>query len=363
MNPQFWSGKRVFLTGHTGFKGSWLSLWLRQLGASVTGYALEPPTQPNLFTVAKVGESLSHNIADVRDLSAVTKAMQKCEPEIVFHMAAQPIVRDSYLLPVETYATNVMGTVHVLEAVRQTGGVRAVVSVTSDKCYENRETIWPYRETDAMGGHDPYSSSKGCAELVTSAYGRSFFTPKMAKGSLASARAGNVIGGGDWAKDRLMADLMRGLMAGEDVIIRRPRAVRPWQHVLEPLSGYLAVAEHLFSNGPMAWDAWNFGPEADSNQTVETLARLTGRLWHRPDSIKIREDADAPHEAGLLTLDSTKARIQLGWHSRWSFEECIARTVEWYRGFRDGADMHALSISQIEAYERAPAGRAHGASV
>jgi CDP-glucose 4,6-dehydratase len=351
MNAEFWAGKRVFLTGHTGFKGGWLALWLERLGASVCGYSLEPPTQPNLFTVARVAEGLRHRIADVRDQEALRAALQDFAPDVVFHLAAQPIVRDSYRIPVETYATNVMGTVNLLDAVRQTPGVKATVVITSDKCYENRETIWPYRETDPMGGFDPYSSSKGCAELVASAYGRSFFAPQMGRGSLATVRAGNVIGGGDWANDRLMADLMRGLIAGEDVIIRRPRSVRPWQHVLEPLSGYLTVAERLCTDAPKPWEPWNFGPEEGSNQTVEALAGLTCRQWGRPGALQIREDPDAPHEAGLLKLDSTKARTCLGWHPRWSFETCIARTVDWYRAYRDGADMRAFTLKQIENYE------------
>jgi len=357
MNASFWSGRRVFVTGHTGFKGGWLTLWLTRLGATVGGYSLAPPTEPNLFTIAKVSDGIDHQIADVRDLAALTAAISRFSPEIVFHLAAQPIVRDSYLIPVETYATNVMGTVNLLEAVRQAGGVRATVIITSDKCYENRETIWPYREFDAMGGHDPYSSSKGCAELVTSAYARSYFATQMGRGSVASVRAGNVIGGGDWAKDRLMADLMRGLMAGEPVIIRRPHSVRPWQHVLEPLSGYLAVAEHLCTNGPLAWEPWNFGPDTDSNQTVDELARLTCRLWGRPQALQVREDPGADHEAGLLKLDSTKARVQLGWRSRWMFSQCITRTVEWYRALKAGNNMRAFTLGQIEAYEDAAEAR------
>lgn len=351
MNAQFWSGKRVFLTGHTGFKGSWMTLWLRKLGAEVCGYALPPPTSPDMFTIASVGSRIAHTIGDVRDLSALSACMRDYAPDIVFHMAAQPIVRDSYRIPVETYDVNVMGTVNLLEAVRNTPSVKAAVVITSDKCYENREIIWPYRETDAMGGHDPYSSSKGCAELVTSAYGRSFFEPSMGRASIASVRAGNVIGGGDWANDRLMADLMRGLIRGDDVVIRSPHAVRPWQHVLEPLSGYLTVAQHLFSNGPISWDAWNFGPNADSCRTVADLANLTCTHFGRPEALKVQENPNAPHEAGLLTLDSTKANIRLGWHPRWTFDECIARTVEWYRANDDKADMHAFTLKQIEQYE------------
>jgi CDP-glucose 4,6-dehydratase len=351
MNPDFWKAKRVFLTGHTGFKGAWLSLWLRRLGATVCGYALEPPTEPNLFTLAGVAGDVESHIGDVRDLAALTAAMRTFAPEIVFHMAAQPIVRDSYRIPVETYEVNVMGTVNLLEAVRCTPGVKGTVIVTSDKCYQNREIIWPYRESDALGGNDPYSSSKGCAELVSYAYGRSFFAPAMGRGSLASARAGNVIGGGDWANDRLMADVMRGLLSGENIVIRRPRAVRPWQHVLEPLSGYLRVAEHLCDKGPVAWDAWNFGPEFGSNRSVETLARLVCRRWGSPDALQIKDDPGAVHEAGLLTLDSTKAKLELGWFPRWDFEECIARTVDWYRAYKAGDDLRRFTLEQITAYQ------------
>jgi CDP-glucose 4,6-dehydratase len=351
MKAEFWKGKRVFLTGHTGFKGSWLSLWLQRLGAGVCGYALEPPTLPNLFTIASVAGGMDHHIGDVRDLTVLETAIRGFSPDIVFHMAAQPIVRDSYLIPVETYDINVMGTVNLLEAVRRVDTVKATIVITSDKCYENRETIYPYRETDAMGGYDPYSSSKGCAELVTAAYGRSFFAPSRGNGSVASVRAGNVIGGGDWAKDRLMADLMRGLISGNDIVIRRPKAVRPWQHVLEPLSGYMTVAEHLYTDGPLAWDPWNFGPMAGSNRTVAELAGRTCTLWGKPEALKINEDPNAPHEAGLLMLDSTKAQIHLGWQPQWDFDACIGRTVEWYRAFTSGSDMNAFTTGQIEAYE------------
>lgn len=353
MKKAFWYGKRVFLTGHTGFKGSWLSLWLGQLGAKVCGYALAPPTEPNLFTVADVERGLEHRLGDIRDLAAMKEAVSAFAPDVVIHMAAQPIVRTSYLEPVETYATNVMGTVHLLEAVRCTPGVRATVIVTSDKCYENRETIWPYRETDAMGGYDPYSSSKGCAELVTAAYARSFFTRDGEHGSVASVRAGNVIGGGDWAKDRLITDLMRGLMSETPIVIRNPNAVRPWQHVLEPLSGYLTVAERLFANGSGYYEAWNFGPDVEDRQTVEAVARKVCEHWGCPGALKIEGRTDAPHEAGLLVLDSTKARVGMGWRPRWSFGEGLARTVDWYRAYSRGADMRAFTLEQIEAFESA----------
>lgn len=347
----FWSGKRVFVTGHTGFKGGWLTLWLKRLGADVCGYALEPPTSPSLFDVAGVVDGITHIIADVRDLATLHGAISKFAPDIVLHLAAQPIVRDSYRIPVETFQTNVMGTVNVLDAVRKTEGVKATLIITSDKCYENREQIWPYREYDAMGGHDPYSASKGCAELVSAAYGRSFFAPAMGRGAVASVRAGNVIGGGDWANDRLMADLMRGLLTGNDIVIRAPDAVRPWQHVLEPLSGYLAAAEYLCCNAPLPWDAWNFGPDTESNHTVEALARQTCALWGRPEALVLRPDPNAPREAGLLKVDSTKAQIQLGWCSRWGFKDCIARTVDWYRAYGAGANMRAFTLDQIESYE------------
>ncbi len=353
MKRDFWLGKKVFLTGHTGFKGTWLALWLTRLGASVHGYALAPPTEPNMFSLVGIENDLSHQIADIRDLTTLTRSLQAVAPDIVFHLAAQPIVRDSYSIPVDTYDTNLMGTVNLLEAVRQTGGIQATIIVTSDKCYENRETIWSYRENDAMGGYDPYSSSKACAEIATAAYGRSFFQPQYGNGSIASVRAGNVIGGGDWAKDRLMADLARGLMSGVDVVIRKPRSVRPWQHVLEPLSGYLAVAQHLCDKGPISWDAWNFGPEFDNNQTVQALAELTCRLWGRPNALKIDENPNTPHEAGLLTLDSTKAKIILGWSPRWKFAKSVRHTVDWYQACERGQEMRSFTLEQISTYEAA----------
>lgn len=346
----FWTGKRVFLSGHTGFKGSWMALLLSRLGADVFGYALRPPTEPNLYTVARVGEGIHSRIADIRDAEILCQTMAEFAPDVVFHMAAQSLVRDSYDRPVETFDINVMGTVHLLEAVRQTPGVKATIVVTSDKCYENREVLSAYRETDAMGGHDPYSSSKGCAELVTAAYGRSFFAPGMGRGAIASVRAGNVIGGGDWAKNRIVADLARGLIAGEPIVVRNPDAIRPWQHVLEPLSGYLMVAESLVANGSSAWEAWNFGADHSSEQTVHALATLACRLWGRPDAFRVEFDPNAVHEAKFLKVDSTKARTILGWRPQWDFEKSVSETMAWYRAFADGADMRAFSISQIEAH-------------
>jgi CDP-glucose 4,6-dehydratase len=355
MTPDFWAGRRVFLTGHTGFKGAWLTLLLQQMGARVHGYALAPPTTPSMFDVCAVSDGIEHEIADIRDAERLAASIKAFAPSIVLHLAAQPIVRDSYRIPLETYAVNVMGTAHLLEAVRHAGGVDATVIVTSDKCYENKETIWAYRENDPMGGSDPYSSSKGCTEILTASFGRSFFKPGMGNGSVASARAGNVIGGGDWANDRLVADIMRGLIAGQDIVLRNPRAVRPWQHVLEPLSGYLAVAEHLVDTGPLAWEGWNFGPESDSNQTVRVLAQAACDLWQRPDAIRIEEDPHAPHEAGLLTLDSTKAKIGLGWRPRWNFAQAVGNTVEWYRAYAKAQDMRALTLAQISAYREGAA--------
>jgi CDP-glucose 4,6-dehydratase len=345
-----WAGKRVFLTGHTGFKGAWMTLLLDRMGATVAGYALEPPTTPNLFEVARVSDVAQNWTADIRDSATLTRRLGEFAPEVVFHLAAQSLVRESYSTPIETFDVNVMGTARVLEAIRLTPSVKAAVIVTSDKCYENRETGQAYCEDDAMGGLDPYSASKGCAELATAAYGRSFFQPGASHASVASVRAGNVVGGGDWAKDRLLADIARGLSAGEDVVIRRPDAVRPWQHVLEPLHGYLRVAEHLLENGPLSWQGWNFGPDQGSEQTVETVARLACNLWGRPDALKIRPDANALHEATLLQLDSTKARTGLGWHPRWDFAATLKNTVEWYRAFAEGGEMRSFTLAQIDTY-------------
>jgi CDP-glucose 4,6-dehydratase len=354
MTPTFWAGKRVFLTGHTGFKGAWLALWLEQLGAHVAGYSFEPPSQPNLFEVANVRSALAqHWHADLRDITALRAAASSFEPDIICHLAAQSLVRESYVRPIDTYATNVMGTAHVLEVARHIPSVRVVVIATSDKCYENRETDHAYREDDAMGGHDPYSSSKGAAELVTAAYARSFFETSGSKCSVTSVRAGNVIGGGDWAKDRLMPDLMRGLVAGEPIVIRQPRAIRPWQHVLDPLAGYLTVAEKVWPTSPAKWEGWNFGPDPGSERTVEEVVTLTCRLWGHMDLLRIREDPSAPHEAAMLKLDSTKARTELGWAPCWAFEEAVARTIEWYRRYAAGDAMLAFTRQQITAYQDA----------
>lgn len=348
MNHEFWRGKRVFLTGHTGFKGGWLALWLQAMGAEVHGYALNPPTSPNLFSVASVGKGMASSvIADIRDMDALRGAMQAADPEIVFHLAAQPLVRHSYVEPVETYAVNVMGTVHLLEAVRATPGVRTVVNVTTDKCYENREWEWGYRENEAMGGYDPYSSSKGCAELVTAAYRRSFLA--SAGIALASARAGNVIGGGDWAEDRLIPDFLRALDAGAMLNIRSPLATRPWQHVLEPLSGYLMLAERLHSEGGQFAEGWNFGPNDEDARPVrwivERLAEMRGDVkWQCDEAVQ-------PHEANYLKLDSSKAKSRLGWQPRWRLQAALGMTLEWHQAWRAGSDMRSVTLAQIAAYQ------------
>ncbi len=347
MDVAFWRSKRVFLTGHTGFKGGWLAIWLARLGAGIHGFSLAPPTRPSLFEVAGVENVLaSHVIGDIRDGDALGDALAAAEPEIVFHMAAQPLVRLSYDEPVETYATNVMGTVNLLEAVRRCDSVRTIVNVTSDKCYENREWDRPYREDDAMGGYDPYSSSKGCAELVAQAYQRSFF----GEGKwLASARAGNVIGGGDWAVDRLLPDFFRAIDAGETLSIRSPDAVRPWQHVLEPLCGYLKLAEALYRNGEDYCGGWNFGPDAGDTWPVR---KIVDYLLPDGDGVDIT-NAEQPHEAKMLTLDSAKAKARLDWRPVWDVGHALAMTTEWHRRWRASDDMNAVCGGQIDAYMRA----------
>jgi CDP-glucose 4,6-dehydratase len=349
MDREFWRGKRVFLTGHTGFKGGWLSLWLSSMGAHVTGFSLAPPTEPSLYKAAQIGSRVDNIEGDIRDLDALRSAISASRPEIVFHMAAQPLVRRSYREPVETYTTNVLGTVHVLEAIRAFGGTRVVINITSDKAYENSEVLWGYRETDPMGGHDPYSSSKGCAELVVAAYRRSYFD--KGETTLASVRAGNVIGGGDWAEDRLIPDCMRALSKGEPIVIRRPQAVRPWQHVLEPLAGYLQYAQALFERRDVP-PALNFGPWEADVQPVGRVVEQIVELWGDDARVELQEDG-GPHEAGLLTLDSTLARHKLGWFPRLRLREALSYTVEWYKRFAAGDAMDAVTLRQIEQYEKA----------
>lgn len=351
MNPGFWQGKRVLVTGHTGFKGSYLCLWLQDLGAQVVGYALAPPTDPSLFGAAQVADGMTSVIGDIRDLAHLQAVVAEQQPEIILHLAAQALVRPSYAAPVETYSTNVMGTVHVLEAARLAPSVKVVVNVTSDKCYANREWVWGYRENEPMGGHDPYSSSKGCAELVTAAYRASYWS--QAGGvQLASARAGNVIGGGDWAKDRLVPDLLTALGRGESALIRNPASVRPWQHVLEPLSGYLQLAERLWRDGAAFADGWNFGPSADDVQPVRWIADHITALWGEQARWHTSGEAQL-HEARLLMLDSAKARDALGWRPRWPLAQGLRATVEWQKAFLSGAPMRAFTLSQIHAYTAA----------
>ena len=352
MSRGFWSGKRVFLTGHTGFKGAWLGAWLDSLGAKVTGYALKPPTKPSLFELCRLDRRLGSVTGDVRDAAKLRWAVQAAGPEIVIHMAAQPLVRQSYKDPVETYATNVMGTVNLLEAVRACGGVRAVVNVTTDKCYENREHNRPFREDEPMGGYDPYSSSKGCSELVTAAYRNSFFNPKDFKShgtALASARAGNVIGGGDWAADRLIPDIIRAALRGEKVLIRNPRAVRPWQHVLEPLSGYLLLAEKLYKHGAKFAEGWNFGPDSGDAKDVEWIVKRMFGHWPEAPGYEI-DKGPHPHEAHFLRLDSRKAHKRLGWAPRWSVGTAVDKIIEWTRAYQAGEKMHKVCLRQIAEY-------------
>lgn len=346
-----WAGRRVFLTGHTGFKGSWLALWLADLGAEVTGYSLPPPTNPSLFEQARVAELVRHVEGDVRDLDHLAGALAEARPEVVLHLAAQPLVRYSYSEPVETYATNVMGTVHLLEAVRRFGPVPAVICITTDKCYENREWAWPYRESDPMGGHDPYSSSKGAAELAIAAYRRSYFDPSRLADhgtGVASVRAGNVIGGADWAADRLVPDLIRALRRNEAPLIRSPDSVRPWQHVLEALGGYLMIAERLLAGGGRFADSWNFGPDDDDAKPVRWIVRHLLSLYGQEAWAQPREDQ--PHEAATLKLDTSKARLALGWRPALDLAKALEMVAKWHRSVDDGADPRTVSLEQIRMY-------------
>ena len=352
LDASFWNGRRVLITGHTGFKGSWLALWLHRLGAAVSGYALTPHTTPNLYDDAGVAELVASTTGDVTDRTAVATVMREAEPEIIFHLAAQSLVRESYARPIETMSINVLGTAMVLDAARQSPGVRAIVVVTSDKCYENREWTRPYRESDPLGGHDPYSASKACAELVTAAWRKSFFEEV----GVATVRAGNVIGGGDWADDRLVPDCVRALEHGEIIRVRNPDAERPWQHVLEPLAGYLRLAEQLARDPKEFSSEWNFGPAETDVRPVAWIAAEIARRWGEPDAWAA-EPPSGPHEASVLRLDASKARERLGVVPRLTLDDAIEWTVDWYARRRDGDDARAVSLEQIDRFERIGDGR------
>lgn len=349
VNPEFWKGKRVFVTGHTGFKGSWLSLWLQDMGAVIKGFALEPSTKPNLFTLAKVGNNMDSAIGEITNLKHITESMKSFNPEILIHMAAQPLVRLSYQDPTLTYATNVMGTVNVLEAARECSNLKAIVSVTTDKCYENKEWAWGYRENEPMGGHDPYSSSKGCAELVTAAYRKSFFYCENSA-FLASARAGNVIGGGDWSDDRLIPDILKAFTKGDSVIVRNPMATRPWQHVLEPLSGYLVLAQHLYEDGNSYAEGWNFGPKDEDCKPVSWILDKMVAKWGNGASWELDKNKN-PHEAGYLKLDCSKAAIKLNWYPKWSLEYALENIINWHKHYILGKNIQEQCLQEIARYQ------------
>jgi len=350
VDASFWEGKKVYLTGHTGFKGSWLSLWLQNMGALVKGYSLDVNTNPALFSQANVAEEMESEIGDIRNLEQLTKSMVSFSPDILIHMAAQPLVRLSYQEPVETYTTNVIGTVNVLEAARKCSNLKAIVSVTTDKCYENKEWEWGYRESEPMGGHDPYSSSKGCAELVTSAYRRSFFSAEQTA-SLASARAGNVIGGGDWAEDRLIPDILRAFEKSEPVVIRNPLSTRPWQHVLEPLSGYLVLAQELFINGDEFAEGWNFGPKDEECKPVSWILDRMVEIWGGNASWSLDKENN-PHEAGFLKLDCSKAASRLKWKPKWDLQFTLKSIVDWHQIYSNGGDIKKQCLKEINTYSK-----------
>lgn len=350
VDPSFWRGKKVFVTGHTGFKGSWLSLWLQDMGAIVKGYALEPASTPNLFTQANVAQNMDSEIGDITDLNHITESMTAFNPEVLIHMAAQPLVRLSYQEPVLTYATNVMGTVNVLEAARKCTNLKAIVSVTTDKCYENKEWYWGYRENEPMGGHDPYSSSKGCAELVTAAYRKSFFNESKTT-FLASARAGNVIGGGDWAEDRLIPDILRAFENNEPVIVRNPLSTRPWQHVLEPLSGYLVLAQHLFEDGFRFAEGWNFGPKDEDCKPVSWILDQMVENWGNGAKWELDKNNN-PHEAGYLKLDCSKAALLLNWYPKWNLEDTLKRIIKWHKNYIAQENIKEQCLLEIAKYQK-----------
>jgi CDP-glucose 4,6-dehydratase len=350
-NTAFWRARKVLVTGHTGFKGSWLCLWLQSMGAEVVGYSAGSPSSPCLFDLAGVGDAMTNVDGDIRDTAKVRDVVASQRPEVVIHMAAQPLVRRSYVDPVGTYATNVMGTVNLLDAVRQVDDVRVAINVTTDKVYENREWEWGYREGEPKGGRDPYSNSKACSELVTSAYRESFFGDESGV-AVATVRAGNVIGGGDWGQDRLIPDVMRAALDREELLIRNPAAIRPWQHALNPLSGYLKLAESLWESNELA-DGWNFGPDDRDARPVQWILERLSALWGEP--IPWRHDGGShPHEAMYLRLDSSKARVRLGWTPRWDLDQALTSIVSWYKAYREGEDLREHSLRQIEEFAEAP---------
>ncbi len=351
VDRSFWQGRRVVVTGHTGFKGGWLALWLQSMGTSVSGYALPPASGVNLFEVAGVGDGMHSSFGDIRDLNRLSASLRAAQPEIIFHLAAQALVGEGYRSPVDTYATNVMGTTHILEAAREIESLRSIVVVTSDKCYDNREWPWAYRENEPLGGADPYSSSKACAEIVTAAYRQSFFgQPDSAR--IASARAGNVIGGGDWSENRLIPDMLRAFSDNRTAAIRNPSSIRPWQHVLEALAGYLLLAERLY-HGDLPIDALNFGPRDDDCVAVEAVANMLASCWS-DDADWQKTGHNMPHEAGVLRLDSSLARQRLGWRPRWTLQQALRATVDWHRAWLEGANMRDTTLEQIKNYLKSP---------
>lgn len=353
MNFNFWQGKRVFLTGHTGFKGSWLSIWLKSLGAEVTGYSLKPNTKLNLFEEAKLDKSMISIIGNILDLENLQKSIKNANPDIVIHMAAQALVQNSYKNPVETFSTNVMGTVNLLEAVRNSNGIKVVIIITSDKCYENKEWNWGYRENEPLGGYDPYSSSKACAEIITAAYRTSYFNENQYNNhglALATARAGNVIGGGDWAENRLIPDILKAFEKEEQVRIRKPKAIRPWQHVLEPLRGYLILAEHLFHSGTNYAEAWNFGPDEKDVKSVLWITENMAKMWDKKIKWKIDEEEDY-HEANFLKLDSSKARVKLNWKPILEVKDSLQLVIDWSKKRKLNNNVFDLTLEQIKNYE------------
>lgn len=349
VNRDFWKGKKVFLTGHSGFKGSWLSLWLQSMDCDLKGYSLKPNTKPSLYELASVGEDMETQFGDIRDLDNLSDSMNRFQPEIIIHLAAQPLVRESYQNPIETYGTNVMGTVNILEASRYCKSLKAILVITTDKCYENKEWDWGYREYEPMGGYDPYSSSKGCAELIVASYRRSFFN-KLGI-SVATARAGNVIGGGDWSTDRLVPDILKAFSESESVRIRNPKAIRPWQHVLECLSGYLILCEHLYSYGDKYAQAWNFGPNDTECVSVESIINKISEYWGEDTSWDI-DSSSQPHEANFLKLDCSKAKNKLNWAPRWNLDEALKSIVEWQKAYLSSEDLKVKTLNEIKKFQQ-----------